>query len=639
MCSSRILNRLHLKKRKIRRAPNQPAREKFRNVIHALAPHGAMELLPPAKVSDEERGLFIERAKDIIALIDAYTNHPRLQQLEDLVYGFYRLRKLNCQAIVNGVPDNVINQSGKNSLTNMIRKVARYAEVARFLFRTAKKFPIVRRMGVTKVSLPESAFLRTPVDSQYKLRLSSILARIAGSQKAKLSGQRCEADTVCPLLSTNTNQADNDLTMQTCRTLTTGKIHAEVQLIFYYEVLKSLEGRKEGLLPPRVVCSSKKACFLCNLLVGMQGQMMTPWCHGKLYPGWRLPVGSGLGLQSRFNRLLEDRITESILLLFRRRGRTTYPGPSESTLITLPSLASELGSAPGPALDEQVSLEETQAKDVNTNVQAMNGAGINYEESTSSAESLPATEDLTEMLLSAASQPGESDSGSQNASSLCSSEAESMAEEDIQRTERAVKAQASYEENEEESQAGPSASSSEDHIDCIKPDSSVPESQHCPEISENHIKPHDIEGQSTQSLTRCQEGVDSVDDDFHLQRGQKQIHTIQPKQTSPFYTTRSLEVQLEYSTGPNLQTAAAKYANELSFSIERLSVDEIVRVKDHGTVPIVDAEAMLEDTPEIPLVMPKLGHLYISSKEDVLKIIFHSRTESSITSHQHLGAT
>lgn len=626
MCSSRILNRLHLKKRKIRRAPNQPAREKFRNVIRALAPHGATELLPPAKVFDEERGLFIERAKDIIALIDAYTNHPRPQQLEDLVYGFYRIRKLNCQAIVNGVPDNVINQSGKNSLTNMIRKVGRYAEVARFLFRTAKKFPIVRRMEVTKVSLPESAFLRTPVDSQYKLRLSSILARITGSQKANLSGQRCEADTVCPLLSTNTNQADNDLTMQTCRTLTTGKIHAEVQVVFYCETLKRLQGL-ESFLPPRVVCSSKKACFLCNLLVSMHGQMRTPWCHGKLYPGWRLPVGSGLDLESRFIFLLEDSIAESILLLFKRRSKTTYPGPSESTLITLPSLASELGSAPDPARDKQVSLEEAQAEEFNKSVQASNGAARNYEGLISSVGSLAATEDLAEKLSSAASQPGESDSDSQHASSICSSEAESMAEEDIQRNEPAVKAQASYEETEEESQASPSASSSEDNIDCVKPDSSVPENQHCAEIGEDHTKLHDVEGQSPQSPTCFQEGVNSIDDDFHLQRDQKQPHTILPKQTSPFYTTGSLEVQLEYSTGPSLQAAAGKHANKLPFSIERLSVDEIFRLKDHGTAPIVDAEAMLEDIPEIPLVMPRLSHLYISSKDEVLKITLHSRTE------------
>lgn len=637
MCSSRILNRLHIKKRKIRRTPNQPAREKFQNVIRALAPHGATRLLPPAKVSDEDRGLFIERAKDIIALIDAYTHHPRPQQLEDLVCGFYRLRKVNCQAIVNGVPDNAINQSGKNSLINMIRKVARYAEVARFLFRTAKKFPIVRRMQITQVSLPKSAFLRTPVGSEYKTSLSSILARITESQKAKLSSQRCEADTVCPLLGTNTNQADDDLTAQTFRTLTTGKIHAEVQLVFYCETLKKLEGIIGDLLPPRVVCSSKKACFLCNLLVSMHGQMRTPWCHGKLYPGWRLPMSSGLDLPLRFNLLLEDRITESILLLFKRRNKTTYPGPSESTLISLPSLASELASAPDPTHDEQLSSEETQTQEVYKNVQSPDVAVNNYEGSISSAESLAAAEDLIEKLSSAASQPAESDYDSQHASSLCSSDAESMAEEYIQPTERAVKEQASYEETEEEPQAGPSASSSKDHIDCIKPDSSVPENQHCPEIGEDHVKFHDIEGQSMQSPTRCQAGVDSVDGEFHLQRGQKQYHTIQPKQTSPFYTTRSLEVQLEYSTGPSLQTAAGKHANELSFSVERLAVVEITKLKDHGIVPIVDAEAMLENVPEIPLVMPKLSHLYIACKEDVFKITLHSTTASSSPSYQHSG--
>lgn len=639
MCSNRILNRLHFKKRKIRKTPNQPAREKFQSIIHALAQHGATKLPSQAKVSDEERSLFIKRAKAIIGLIDAYINHPRLQQLENLVCGFYCLRKVNCQAIVDSVPDNTINQSGKNSLINMIRKVARYAEVARFLFRTAKKFPVVRRMQVKQVSLPKSAFLRTPVDSEYKLRLSSILARITGSQKAKLSGQRCETATVCPLLSTNTNQADHDLTAQTRRTLTTGKIHAEVQLVFYCETLKKLEGLKEDLLPPRVVCSSKKACFLCNLLVGMQSQVQTPWCHGKLYPGWRLPVSSGLDIPLRFNRLLEDRITESILLLFQRRSKTTYPGPSESTLITLPSLASELGSAPDLTHNETVSSKERQTKEVNKNIQAANGVANNYERPISSAESLPATEDVTGKLSSETSQSAESSPDSQHASSLCSSEAQSIAEEDVQRTERAVKAQASYEETEKQAQAGQSTSSSKDHIDCIKPDYSVSDSQHRPEIVEDHIKSPDIEDQSSQSLRSCQERVNSVDGDFHLQRGQKRYQTIQPKQTSPFYTTRSLEVQLEYSTGPSLQTAEGKHATELSFRVERLALDEIAKLKHHGIVPIVDAEAMVEDFPEIPLVMPKFSHLYIACKEDVFKITLHSRTELSSTSHQHSETT
>jgi hypothetical protein len=210
MCSHRILRRLHFKRCK-NKTPKQPAREKFQNVIRALAPHGAKKLPKLARVSDEERALFLERAKEIIRLINAWTNHPRPQQLEDLVHGFFRLRKVDCQAVVNAIPDVEMEKSAKNSLMNMILKVARYAEAARFLFRTAKTFRIARQMQVMLVTLPENAFRRTPVDSNYELSLSSVLSRVSGVRRTELSGQGYQADTVCGLLDTTPNEADDDL--------------------------------------------------------------------------------------------------------------------------------------------------------------------------------------------------------------------------------------------------------------------------------------------------------------------------------------------------------------------------------------------------------------------------------------------
>ncbi|KAH8774483.1 hypothetical protein F5883DRAFT_412897, partial [Diaporthe sp. PMI_573] len=340
MCANRILHRLHFKKRKST-TRKQQARDKFQNIIRALAPHGATKLSKVATVSNEVKVLFLERAKEIIRLIDAWINHPKPRQLEDLVDGFYRLRRLDCQAVINTIPDAEVDKSSKNSLMNMILKVARYTEAARFLLRTAKRFPIARHVQILLVNLPENAFLRTPVKSEYSLSLSHMLSRIGGPHNAKLTGQRYQADTVYRLLDTTPNEADNDLTAQACKTLTTRKVHAEVQLVFYCEMLKKFQGLNSSLLPPRIVCSSKKACFLCNLLVGMHGKMRTPWCHGKMYPGWRLPKCAGMDLQLKFNQLLEERIRESVALLFERRAKTNYPGPSESTLITLPSLGSQ----------------------------------------------------------------------------------------------------------------------------------------------------------------------------------------------------------------------------------------------------------------------------------------------------------
>ena len=60
------------------------------------------------------------------------------------------------------------------------------------------------------------------------------------------------------------------------------KVHAEIQLLFFYEL-------NPGRLRPRVICSSKSACYLCNLFFKLHGQFYIPRTHGRLYYKWTLP--------------------------------------------------------------------------------------------------------------------------------------------------------------------------------------------------------------------------------------------------------------------------------------------------------------------------------------------------------------
>jgi hypothetical protein len=94
---------------------------------------------------------------------------------------------------------------------------------------------------------------------------------------------------------------------------------------------------------------------------------------------------------------------------------------------------------------------------------------------------------------------------------------------------------------------------------------------------------------------------------------------MSPKHTITFFT-RSLVVQVEYSTGSSLKAAAEKQPHKLPFSIDRLGSDEIARLKEHGTIPIENAEAM---TGEIPVVLPSIDNLYIAASGVVFKITFH----------------
>lgn len=601
----------------------QQAKEKFQNVIRALSPHGTAILPKLTTVSDEVKTLFLDRAKEIIRLIDTWINHPKPRQLEDLVDGFYRLHKLDCQAVLNTIPDAEIDRSSKISLMNMIMKVARYAEAARYLFRTAKKFPIARRMQVVLVGLPENAFLKTHVEFEYRLSLSCMLTRIGGPQKTRLTGQGCPTGTVCGLLHTTQVEADNDLTEQTCKTLTTGKVHAEVQLVFYCEMLKKFEGLSKNLLPPRIVSSSKKACFLCNLLVSMHGKMRTPWCHGKLYPGWRLPKCAEMDLHLKFNQLLEERIRESLALLIKRRGKTNYPGPSESTLITLPSLGSETVGALPPGHDGKAPSSGVQVEGIDEGRQDHSdkviGDNKSQKSSSGSSSSLMELGSVTGGFSGEANERSESGSDSHHRLSNLSCKTERIAERDNQPVDRVVQDQSSYSELEKDAQSAQTTSSPKDsdYVDRVKYDDDIAEDQDRPDIVNDSIKSPDPEEQSFQCLKPCEDGVNSLGEYCHLRQGQKRSQTLRPKHTKTFFT-RSLVVQVEYSTGSSLNTG--KQPRKLSFSVDRLGVDEIARLKGDGTIPIVNAEAMIGDNPPITLSM---DGLYVAASGVVFKITFH----------------
>ena len=60
------------------------------------------------------------------------------------------------------------------------------------------------------------------------------------------------------------------------------KVHAEIQLLFFYEL-------NSNRIRPRTICSSKSACYLCDLFFRLHGQYYVPRTHGRLYHRWTLP--------------------------------------------------------------------------------------------------------------------------------------------------------------------------------------------------------------------------------------------------------------------------------------------------------------------------------------------------------------
>lgn len=214
------------------------------------------------------------------------------------------------------------NKDLRNSLYNMIGKVSRYRAVARVLYRVAKKCPLARRMRAVPIKLPASFFGRTP-QPQPADPLQHVLTRVQPrqGQYETMVGRLSGILNISP-----PSSAEREFTTQAKETLKKGKFHAEVQLL-----CRILENPTPN--PPRVVCASKDACYLCQLALQAYAKIHTPRCHGKLYPGWRLPVAASMQpLQISLNQRLAEKARNSVELALRNGHSRSYPDPAESSV-------------------------------------------------------------------------------------------------------------------------------------------------------------------------------------------------------------------------------------------------------------------------------------------------------------------
>lgn len=123
------------------------------------------------------------------------------------------------------------------------------------------------------------------------------------------------------------------------------KVHAEIQLLFFYEL-------NSARIRPRTICSSKSACYLCDLFFRLHGQYYVPRTHGRLYHRWTLPDWHILLPEMRrrdFDVLLRNfstilKVKVGVTL---DRGPVWANHPNESTLIrSLSSITQVLPPVP-----------------------------------------------------------------------------------------------------------------------------------------------------------------------------------------------------------------------------------------------------------------------------------------------------
>ncbi|KAL9630552.1 MAG: hypothetical protein Q9204_004664, partial [Flavoplaca sp. TL-2023a] len=102
------------------------------------------------------------------------------------------------------------------------------------------------------------------------------------------------------------------------------KVHAEIQIILFYD-------QNPSLRPPRIIGSSKSACYLCNLFVHHHESFQVARSHGRLYDRWILPKevfdqdSSMRPVIDKLNASLENEILDVL-----KTKRKPFPHPAES---------------------------------------------------------------------------------------------------------------------------------------------------------------------------------------------------------------------------------------------------------------------------------------------------------------------
>lgn len=334
MCSLRILSRLRLERnpKKTRRSIHELLKEAIFN-ISRIEP----QKLQTADLSHMSSS-FTAGARNVIKSIDRWIKHQKLDELSDLIEEIFHLQRTSprYQSLLDLISDHSMDPSSRSSLSNMIKKVSRYWEISRQLYRIAKKFPLARNMKVQLVKLPEKAF-KGQASMENSTDPESVL-----SKHGFINGKQGNVQQLCRKLKLNEDEASSRYN-EAIAALSKAKIHAEIQIIMFCEM-------QAPRIFPRVVSSSKDACFLCNTFVTRYGRMHTPKTHGRLYPGWRFPnLPDFKSFQQDLSKSLLENLRRSVSLGLTQGKLPVYPFPNESTVMTV-CLSETTASIPGISL-------------------------------------------------------------------------------------------------------------------------------------------------------------------------------------------------------------------------------------------------------------------------------------------------
>lgn len=307
MCFLRILSRLRSKHaprtQKTKDRPPLPA-----HLLKTISQCHDEALVANARV-------FPTLRQQCIALNDAF------QILEDSAESDDKTRHVECiialakqidlQTLATALGQSrEVHSCLREYMPRALQKLGRYLDIARGLVNAARttQHALFQRIVVLPVEPPEwSTGNHTPpiANQQFESvwsRAAATIPRNRSQGPHQQAKKKYEARILsCPVK---------------------WKVHAEIQLLLFYE-------RQPRDRRPRAICSSKSACYLCDLFIGLHGSFFVPRTHGRIYDRWTLPAQATLGLQDtsrlvsvlqKFNVALESVIRQAIMSKHEKRA-------------------------------------------------------------------------------------------------------------------------------------------------------------------------------------------------------------------------------------------------------------------------------------------------------------------------------
>ncbi|KAK3694304.1 hypothetical protein B0T22DRAFT_370036, partial [Podospora appendiculata] len=288
-----------------------------------------------ATKSESGAVLFVKKASKLLGLLNGLETCEAkdvTSHLENIILEAHQLtNSVDISSVLSGITYKELEPDIITKVIHRLGRLGRYIECSRYLAQTAKKLSLFSNASVAIVSLDADCFARH--HHMNALDLSGCLSQCQASQPRPIP-----IKDICRKLKTNMAASSDTFTSTARRVLKESRIHAEVQIVAHYEISPVAN-------PPRVICSSKDACYLCDLLIRLHAKFHMPSTHGVLYPSWRIPNIASLDhVLARLHTALETQIQATIRKLMASPKRLVTTFPNESTTFPLSNSLSTLAS-------------------------------------------------------------------------------------------------------------------------------------------------------------------------------------------------------------------------------------------------------------------------------------------------------